>query len=29
MAGMMNYESFYKIDPYYGGQKDRKLLRLI
>lgn len=29
MAGMMNYEIFYKIDPFYGDSKDRKLLRLI
>lgn len=29
MAGMMNYEIFYKIDPFYGDHKDRKLLRLI
>jgi hypothetical protein len=29
MAGMMNLEIFYKIDPFYGNPKDRKLLRLI
>jgi hypothetical protein len=28
MAGVMNYETFYKIDAFYGSEKDRKLLRL-
>lgn len=29
MAGLLNPEVFYKIDPFYGDSRDRKLLRLI
>ena len=29
MAGVMNPQIFYRIDPFYGNSHDRKLLRLI
>jgi hypothetical protein len=29
MAGMLQPENFYKIEPFYGDSHDRKLLRLI
>lgn len=29
MAGILNPEVFYKIEPFHGSSHDRKLLRLI
>ena len=29
MAGVLQPENFYKIEPFYGDSHDRKLLRLI